>query len=97
MIFGVVELSDGGIDEIFTCFKCGKNYVDQQPVSRWSNPALIVIENDNYKAKHEECEVDQFGELEDIIIAVPSVNFGYGAGFKEIAKKNREKFGIKEE
>jgi hypothetical protein len=74
-------------------FEALRSAIESRSTSRWDNPALIAVTPEQW-AKFEswgDGEIDQFGKDEDIIVAVTDED---GDLLKEMARKNRIKFGL---
>jgi len=97
LAFIEVELAHGIVNDSFLEFERGKEKVERARPSRWYNPALIAIDKELYRDfEHTgESEIDQFGEIEKFVVAVPDSDWGYGTKYKGVVKENRLRLGLK--
>jgi len=104
MKFGMVELAAGTIYEISDNWEEAKEIIENTKVSRWNNPVLVVLTDEEAKRLRKHLDVDFNYEklniddwekfLCDRVVAVPQSGFGYGAQYMEVVNRNRRKFGL---
>jgi len=97
MIFIEVELAHAIVVKKFRNFEEGKETVENQQPSRWSNPALIVVDEKEWKTFRYtgEREIFHFGDFDTLpVVAIPNYDFGYGNRYREVIEENRKRFGL---
>jgi len=92
MRFAVVELARRSVIKDGRNFKRLAREVETDQPKLWYNPILIVIPED-FDYQGADGEVEEM-KLEELVVAAPRSNLGYGAQYRKFVAQNRRKFGL---
>lgn len=108
VVFVAIELTDNSIRDILESFEIGKKYVERMTPSRWVNPVLIALTENEFKQLERddkigglfgfyELESDELPPIDERAVAIPSrkgmpINIGYGASYANFIEENRARW-----
>jgi len=99
LAFIEVELARGVAVDVWLDWETARERVESAHPNRWYNPILIAVPVSKclefVKEAKGEGEIEYFGDLKELVVAVPDEEFGYGNPYRAYVERNREKFGLK--